>query len=323
MTYWIYRISIDTVKTFIAYNTDKKLNIFGFRTNNNITKNDIVFLYEPNKRQGGFIGSFKIISPLELNSAHIILKDNRLQKFIAKIKDLKIFDPIIKLKTIEENYTKNLTLTLTDISSYNTTFIKDLKKCIRGIIHTLSKAFTEDGVLLYNILLKITKQYKLNSENETKIETKKINEDDSISRDESSDASSDESSDASSDESSDESIGSSSDSIIKESSNEFKSDYIPILIIPCTKLDKKNFLNHYLDCIKCDTTNNNPFEFKYLYEKSKKNIKIKYNIVEEADITDKLSALDEMTVLNLTKSVLNIYLISDVNSSYDDCIIIA
>jgi hypothetical protein len=314
--------------------------------NNDISINDEIFLYDSHKRNGGFIGYLKITSKLEENHNHLIVKDTRIHKYISSISNLVWTETAIKIKSIQEVYKQSLT----NLEIFcNKTFIRDLRKSISGDLHSFSKSYTEDGELLRNILLKMFPCKIVPILNPNAITISSDSEEDESDSDKESESDKELDSDkelesdkeSSSEEDSDKESSSEEDESDKELESELESDKessseseseestikdssIPILIIPCTsytKLDSKTFLKHYLDCSKCNTTNNNPFDFRYLYEKSKNKIKLKYKIVSESKISDLLNAIDNMDRIKKSNMIL-IYFILDPSSIYNDCIII-
>ena len=117
---------------------------------------------------------------------------------------------------------------------------------------------------------------------------------------------------------------------------------IPVMISSCNKIQKiisqlnikkkkitpNIFMDHYLDCGKCETIDNNNLQLKYSYFKSKNSKKIKeeINIVDFDDIEDKFDAYQSMQIYEMDEipkiSTFNINFIKDTGSEYNNFVLI-
>ena len=107
---------------------------------------------------------------------------------------------------------------------------------------------------------------------------------------------------------------------------------IPVLIESCkyvkeniTKMTPRIYMNHYLECGRCISIDNNTIQLKYSYIKDKTK-KEELNIVEFGDIDEEYEAYISMETpfweKKPNKSTYIINYIKDSGSEYNRCVLI-
>jgi len=237
--YWIYVMNQQMHNDYIK-NSNK--NYISHDKKYIIKKNDIIFIYIKRKENRGFTGVLKVSNNQILNNKKIKIFSNiKINKYVAKLDCVNLFDDIVKLPDVINTFKDNIN-GHKNIKSFNAKYVLQASG-----IHE----FHTKGDKLLN---------KLNDLLKIKYNNNKQNNQDS---DDSENSDGSENSDDSED-SDDDNEGEGS-SLGSDESEEEKDGEIPILMTLCDKFKwpqkKENkllyFKKHYKYCKKCNRNDNN------------------------------------------------------------------
>ena len=321
----------------------KENKIFCFPTNREIKKGDIIFIFNDIKKgkiNRGYVKHIRAATDSRINTKNKdIFDDPNIQKYC--------FDFDLSYE-YEEIFTLNS-------DKFKTNFNKAY---LNNPIFTFVEIPFEIGSFILNLILRKVKEAKpvIKKMDSNKMDSNKKNSNKKKSSSESSDSSSsesetdtddnddsesdnDDSDNSESDNSDSENDDSESDNDnTDESNDQFKDNkkvkgiMIPVLIESCkyvkeniTKMTARSYMNHYLECGRCISIDNNTIQLKYSYIKDKMK-KEELNIVEFGDIDEEYEAYISMETpfweKKPNKSTYIINYIKDSGSEYNRCVLI-
>jgi hypothetical protein len=280
--FWIYNLKTANYNEYVK----SKSNYITFFGEYSISKNDIIILFQKDRRGSGFIGILQATQDLDMNNNGItIFKNENLNKYYVKLKYKKLFSNLIKIDEVLSSLKipKNDNTGYKNASSFRSRFLKNDNTAVQMTI--FGKKILEKLIELSNKTNNelIQSQKSISDESlqksEEKIDKPKkptiepIKEYNKViklkpdSEDENSDDSdifykNDDNSEDDNDE--DE----------EESDEGDPNGYIPIMVIPCEEfsIPKKDkveyFIEHYKKCNNCDITNNNNKELCSIIDNS-------------------------------------------------------
>jgi hypothetical protein len=337
----------------------KENKIFCFPMNRDIKKGDIIFIFNDIKKgkyNRGFVKHIRAFSDSRLNTKNKdIFDDPNIQKYCFDFDLSYEYEEIFTLNTDKFKTNFNKETPIKTPMSFSKTYLNNP-------IFTFIELPFDVGTFMLNLILRKVKEVipiikkidskKIDSKKSESI--KKNNDSDSDSSD-NSDSDNSDNSDSESDNSESESSESensdsdnNSDSYSDDESNEndntdnsndqFKDNkkvkgiMIPILIESCkyvkeniTKMNARVYMNHYLECGRCISIDNNTIQLKYSYIKDKTK-KEELKIVEFGDIDEEYEAYISMETpfweKKPNKSTYIINYIKDSGSEYNRCVLI-
>ena len=300
MNYWIFVQNFDNWKLYEKFvkSPDNKLLLFFSNNDVNIEIKDIVIIYVRILGFSGFYGYVKISSEIMFNDTFrkVIKYDNEnAYKFYCELKCVNIFktfcgrkmmndDVLIKFYTLQSR-TKNKD---TRIIKINNEYGEGFMNCFENVSY--ASYYYKNGEKVFKNVNKNEEIKEKEKEEEEK--DKKIKKD--KEKDKEKDKDKEEEKDEKEDEKEEKEEKDKEDEKEDEEIKEKKkiNAYIPILLSPCEKLleyeeenDKKvvkKIIKHYLNCKKCDRTNNNKIEItNLLFEK-----KVSLKILDDTELID-------------------------------------
>jgi hypothetical protein len=321
----------------------KENKIFCFPMNRDIKKGDIIFIFndiKKGKNNRGFVKHIRAFSDSRINVKNKdIFDDPNIQKYCFDFDLSYEYEEIFTLNTDKFKNNFNKETPIKTPMSFSKTYLNNP-------IFTFVELPFDAGTFMLNLILRKIKEKipvikKINS---IKSESNKNNNSDSESESESDNSDSESESSESDNNESSESDNSDSDDESNENDNtdesndQFKDNkkvkgiMIPVLIESCkyvkeniTKMTPRIYMNHYLECGRCISIDNNTIQLKYSYIKDKTK-KEELNIVEFGDIDEEYEAYISMETpfweKKPNKSTYIINYIKDSGSEYNRCVLI-
>ncbi len=318
----------------------KENKIFCFPMNRDIKKGDIIFIFndiKKGKNNRGFVKHIRAFSDSRINMKNKdIFDDPNIQKYCFDFDLSYEYEEIFTLNTDKFKNNFNKETPIKTPMSFSKTYLNNP-------IFTFVELPFDAGTFMLNLILRKIKEKipvikKINS---IKSESNKNNNSDSESESESDsegESSESDNNESSESENSDSDDESNENDNTDESNDQFKDNkkvkgiMIPVLIESCkyvkeniTKMTPRIYMNHYLECGRCISIDNNTIQLKYSYIKDKTK-KEELKIVEFGDIDEEYEAYISMETpfweKKPNKSTYIINYIKDSGSEYNRCVLI-
>ncbi len=318
----------------------KENKIFCFPMNRDIKKGDIIFIFndiKKGKNNRGFVKHIRAFSDSRINVKNKdIFDDPNIQKYCFDFDLSYEYEEIFTLNTDKFKNNFNKETPIKTPMSFSKTYLNNP-------IFTFVELPFDAGTFMLNLILRKIKEKipvikKINS---IKSESNKNNNSDSESESESDsegESSESDNNESSESENSDSDDESNENDNTDESNDQFKDNkkvkgiMIPVLIESCkyvkeniTKMNARVYMNHYLECGRCISIDNNTIQLKYSYIKDKTK-KEELKIVEFGDIDEEYEAYISMETpfweKKPNKSTYIINYIKDSGSEYNRCVLI-
>jgi hypothetical protein len=317
----------------------KSSNIFCFPKEEKIKNGDFIFIFNNTKKgkiNKGFIKHYRANCKCSLNNKHKVFKDPLLHKYFITFDIEYVYNESFNMIKFKDNFNE-------DTPNVKTPAIFN-KLYTRENIFNFKELPKELGIFILNLILRRIKKIDIKKDY-NKSQKKEETEEDETEEDETEETEEDETEETDEDEETEEDETEETedemDSIDHFRDNKKLNGYmIPVLIEICeiihNKMNKiiknkkdikeKYFMEHYLDCINCNTIDNNNIGLKYSYFKCKDKKEI-FKLVKFDEIEEEFESYQGMNSHNFNKktvkTIFNINFIKDAGSEYNNYILIS